>query len=90
VSAARCDSCGKRVRAGHHEARLLDAETGQRIGAYHAACQGAAVGYMTLPAKLVAVFVLRILHPERCGPDLGRCDGGLAERVVSGWVKIYS
>ena len=79
MSAARCDSCGKRIRAGHHEARLLDAETGQRIGAYHAACQGAAVGYLTLPG---AVFVLRILHPPQCGPELRRCDGGLAERVA--------
>ena len=80
MSAARCDSCGKRIRPRHHEARLLDAETGQRIGAYHAACQGAAVGYMTRPG---AVFVLRILHPERCGPDLGRCDGSWGpERVA--------
>ncbi len=77
--APRCDSCRKRIRPAHHEARLLDAETGQRIGAYHAACQGAAVGYLTRPG---GVFVLRSLHPERCGPDLRRCDGGLPERVA--------
>jgi len=72
VSAARCDSCGKRIRPAHHEARLLDAQTGQVIGTYHAACSGAATRYLARPA----VFVLRIFHPEQCGPDLRRCGGG--------------
>ena len=77
--APRCDSCRKRIRPAHHEARLVDAETGQRIGSYHARCQGAVAGYLTRPG---AVLLLRIVHTERCGPELQRCDGGLSERAA--------
>ena len=79
MRAARCDSCGKRIRPAHHEARLLDAETDQKIGSYHATCQEAVAGYLTRPG---AFLTLRIFHPERCGSDLQRCDGGLSERVA--------
>ncbi len=72
MSAPRCDACAKRIRPAHHEARLIDAETGQVIGTYHGTCQGAAAKYMTRPA----VFVLRIYHPPACGPDLQTCGGG--------------
>jgi hypothetical protein len=57
------------------------------IGAYHAACQGAAVGYMTRPG---GVFVLRSFHPERCGPDLRRCGGGLPELAAAERLKFYA
>ena len=79
MRAVRCDSCGKRIRPSHHEARLIDAESGQVIGRYHGTCREAVAGYLTRPG---AVLALRIMHPKRCGPDLERCDGGVTERVA--------
>ncbi len=79
MRAVRCDACQKRIRHQHHEARLIDAESGQVIGRYHAPCSGAAARYLTRPG---AVLTLRIFHPQKCGPDLRRCDGGVAERVA--------
>ncbi len=52
MRAPKCDGCGRRIRPGHHEAPLLDLETGQRIGTYHARCQGAVAGYLTPGAVL--------------------------------------
>ena len=75
-----CDSCQKRIRQQHHQAHLLHAETEQQLGVYQAACKAAALGYLT--GRPGGAFVLRILHPERCGPDLRRCDGGRKERVA--------
>ena len=45
----RCDACGKRIHARHHELRLREALTGQAIGLYHARphCQAAAAKYFT-------------------------------------------
>jgi hypothetical protein len=43
---------------------------------------------MTRPA----VYTLRIFHPQRCGPDLRRCDGGWGlgpERVAGHGVSAY-
>ena len=73
----KCDACGKRIRASHHELRLRGALTGQAIGLYHARphCQAAAAKYFAPGVVLRGT----IAHPERCGPDLERCDGGLSE-----------
>ena len=73
----RCDACGKRLRPGHHEAVLTDFETGQQIGHYHApGCQGAALKYLMNGG---GVFRMTYLHPDRCGPEQERCDGGLLD-----------
>ena len=74
----RCDACNRRIRPAHHELALRDFETGQIVGNYHAACQGAAVKYFSSGAVLRAT----IYHPERCGGDLKHCDGGLSERAA--------
>ena len=71
----RCDACNRRIRSTHHEFVLRDFETGQTIGRYHAACQGAATKYLEAGVALHGT----IYHPERCGGDLKRCDGGLLE-----------
>jgi hypothetical protein len=76
----RCDSCEKPIRAAHHETHLLDAETEQSLGTYHSACQAAALHYLT--GRPGGRFILRTLHPERCGPGLRRCDSGVTERVA--------
>ena len=81
--ATRCDACGKRVRAGHHEAVVRDALTGQLLGVYHAglswgSCQARAAKY-TRPGVVLRVS---FVHPDRCGPEQEHCDAGLAEAVA--------
>jgi predicted RNA-binding Zn-ribbon protein involved in translation (DUF1610 family) len=73
----RCDSCGRRIRLNQHEFFLRDFETGQAIGRYHAACQGAATKYLL--SGTAAAYRGTYYHPPRCGGDLMRCDGGASE-----------
>jgi hypothetical protein len=73
----RCDSCGRRIRLNQHEFLLRDLDTGQAIGRYHTKpeCQVAVTKYVTPGVALRAT----VYHPERCGGDLIRCDGGVSE-----------
>jgi hypothetical protein len=71
----RCDACGGKIRREQHELLLADAVTGQELGRYHVGCQDAARKYVEPGAVLKATY----LHPDRCGPDQERCDGGLRE-----------
>ncbi len=73
----RCDSCGRRIRLNQHEFFLRDFDTGQAIGRYHTKpdCQVAVTKYVTPGVALRAT----VYHPERCGGDLMRCDGGASE-----------
>jgi len=79
-TSTRCDACNKRIRRNHHELRLTDPMTGQKVGHYHARpeCQEAALKYLTSGAMLMATFV----HPDRCGPDQERCDAELSEALA--------
>lgn len=74
----RCDACNRKIRPTHHEFRLRDFESGQTIGRYHAACQGAATKYMVAGVALRAT----VYHPKRCGSDMEHCDGGVSERAA--------
>ena len=74
----RCDHCNRRIRRSQHELRLRDALTGQSLSRYHAACQVAAAKYF----EAGAVLRVTIAHPDRCGPDQERCDGGLSESAA--------
>ncbi len=73
----RCDSCNRRIRPNQHEFVLRDLETGQVVGRYHTrlGCQVAAAKYIVPGVALHGT----VYHPERCGDDLERCDGGLPE-----------
>jgi hypothetical protein len=81
--APRCDACSRRIRPNHHELHLSDPLTGQLIGVYHAGagwsgCMSAASKY----AKPGVVILGTFLHPDRCGPNQERCDGGAFEVVA--------
>ncbi len=73
----RCDACDKRIRRNQHEFLLRDFETGQTIARYHTKpeCQEEAADYFVSGVALRAT----VYHPERCGGDLERCDGGVSE-----------
>lgn len=73
----RCDSCNKRFRRNQHEFLLRDLQTGQVVGRYHTRpdCQETATRYLVPGVTLRGTFY----HPERCGGDLARCDGGVSE-----------
>ncbi len=73
----RCDACNKRIRRTHHAFVLRDFSTGQVIARYHIkpGCQVAAADYFVSGVALRAT----VYHPERCGGDLERCDGGVLE-----------
>ncbi len=73
----RCDFCNRRIREGQHLLTLRDPVTGQTIGRYHIRphCQTAAAKYFAPGAAIRAT----VYHPERCGGDLDRCDGGVSE-----------
>ena len=73
----KCDACDKRIRKTHHAIRLSDLTTGQVIGSYHARppCQLEAAKYV---ARGVALR-FSVVHPDRCGDDFEKCDGGLLE-----------
>ena len=76
----KCDACGRRIRAGHHELRLSDPRTSQLIGLYHAGagyteCMQSAKRYFVPGMALQATVV----HPDRCGDDQEHCDAGAAD-----------
>jgi hypothetical protein len=73
----RCDSCNRRIRPNQHEFTLRDLDTGQVVGRYHTrpSCQVAAAKYFVPGVAIRAT----VYHPERCGGDLERCDGGVPE-----------
>jgi hypothetical protein len=80
--APRCDKCGKKIFPNHHELHLVDVETGQLIGRYHAPrCQSAAVKYLGSDVG-TDVFLANFIHPARCGPEQELCDGGVFEVVA--------
>ena len=75
----KCDHCNRRIRRSQHEMRLSDLLMGQSLGRYHApGCQAAAAKYF----EAGAVLRVTIAHPDRCGPDQERCDGGLSESAA--------
>jgi hypothetical protein len=73
----RCDYCNRRIREGQHLLFLRDPVTTQTIGRYHVrpSCQASAAKYFTGGTAIRAT----VFHPERCGGDLERCDGGAVE-----------
>jgi hypothetical protein len=72
-----CDSCGKKIKAREHELTLIDEESQQVVGVYHAApafgCLRAAEKYTATPGP---PMITSWTHPERCGRRLRKCDGG--------------
>ena len=73
-----CDVCNRRLRPNQHELHLSDPLTGQIIGKYHTReeCMEAAQRYITGALGKGRVCQASVVHPDRCGSEIDRCDAG--------------